>query len=90
MSRTTVIEERFADATLNLALDTIGKGKQALVFCNTKRGAESQAGTSPSAGKESAGRSRSNRSLEQRPPMRIRAIDRKRVPPSIQLPTTFP
>ncbi len=43
MSRTTVIEERFADATLNLALDTIGKGKQALVFCNTKRGAESQA-----------------------------------------------
>src|SRR3989344_1223033 len=41
--RTVDIEERFADATLNLALDTIAKRKQALVFCNTKRGAESQA-----------------------------------------------
>lgn len=43
MPRTEPIEEKYADATLNLALDTLGKGKQALVFCNTKRGAESQA-----------------------------------------------
>lgn len=43
MTRTEKVEERFADATLNLALDTLGKKKQALVFCNTKRGAESQA-----------------------------------------------
>ncbi len=41
--RTEPIPQRFADATLNLALDTIGRGKQALVFCNTKKGAESQA-----------------------------------------------
>lgn len=32
-----------SDATLNICLDTLAKGKQALVFCNTKRGAESQA-----------------------------------------------
>ncbi len=31
------------DAVVNLCLDTLSKGKQALVFCNTKRGAESQA-----------------------------------------------
>ncbi|MBR9703119.1 ski2-like helicase, partial [Candidatus Woesearchaeota archaeon] len=32
-----------ADQLMNLCLDTIDKTKQALVFCNTKRGAESQA-----------------------------------------------
>lgn len=37
------IPESYQDATLNIALDTLEKNKQALVFCNTKRGAESQA-----------------------------------------------
>jgi replicative superfamily II helicase len=37
------VTQSYADATLNIALDTLAKGKQALVFCNTKRGAESQA-----------------------------------------------
>ncbi|MBR9692626.1 hypothetical protein GOV07_01705 [Candidatus Woesearchaeota archaeon] len=31
------------DAVINICLDTLGKNKQALVFCSTKRGAESQA-----------------------------------------------
>jgi helicase len=33
----------YADSCLNIALDTLEKDKQALVFVNTKRGAESQA-----------------------------------------------
>lgn len=37
------MKQRYADQLLNLALDTIELNKQALVFCNTKRGAESQA-----------------------------------------------
>ncbi len=37
------IEQKYSDDTLNLCLDTVNIGKQALVFCNTKRGAESQA-----------------------------------------------
>ncbi len=37
------VEELFSDDTLNLALDTIRIGKQALVFVNTKRSAESVA-----------------------------------------------
>jgi len=37
------VEQESSDATLNICLDTLAKGKQALVFCNTKRGAESQA-----------------------------------------------
>lgn len=37
------MKKQYADQLLNLALDTIGSNKQALVFCNTKRGAESQA-----------------------------------------------
>lgn len=40
---TTVIQERYNDPTLNIALDTLDKKKQALVFCNTRRGAASQA-----------------------------------------------
>jgi helicase len=39
----TDISESYPDATLNIAIDTLQRGKQALVFCNTKRGAESQA-----------------------------------------------
>ena len=31
------------DPTVNVALDTLAKGKQGLVFCNTKSGAEKQA-----------------------------------------------
>ena len=42
-SRFEEVTESYQDATLNIALDTIRKSKQALVFCNTKRGAESQA-----------------------------------------------
>lgn len=38
-----VIEELFNDPVTNLALDTLKKEKQALVFCNTRRGAASQA-----------------------------------------------
>ncbi|MFH1591646.1 MAG: helicase-related protein [archaeon] len=34
------VEKKSADATINLALDTIAMGKQALVFVNTKRSAE--------------------------------------------------
>lgn len=37
------LREYYSDQLLNLCLDTIEKDKQALVFCNTKRGAESQA-----------------------------------------------
>lgn len=37
------IPEETSDATINICLDTVKKGKQALVFVNTKRGAESQA-----------------------------------------------
>ncbi len=43
MARTLSIAQHSSDATLNICLDTLGRGKQALVFCNTKRGAESQA-----------------------------------------------
>jgi helicase len=43
MPRFTDVTESYADATLNIALDTLAKDKQALIFCNTKRGAESQA-----------------------------------------------
>jgi helicase len=32
-----------SNSTINLALDTIKQGKQALIFCNTKRGAEKTA-----------------------------------------------
>jgi helicase len=37
------VKQESSDATLNICLDTLARGKQALVFCNTKRGAESQA-----------------------------------------------
>ena len=37
------IPESTSDPTINICLDTIKHGKQALVFVNTKRGAESQA-----------------------------------------------
>ena len=37
------MKQKYADQLLNLCLDTIELNKQALVFCNTKRGAESQA-----------------------------------------------
>ncbi len=37
------IRQESDDATLNICLDTLAKGKQALVFCSTRRGAESQA-----------------------------------------------
>ncbi|MFC1648657.1 LAGLIDADG family homing endonuclease [Nanoarchaeota archaeon] len=37
------IEEKFSDGTLNLVLDTLALDKQAIVFVNTRRGAESQA-----------------------------------------------
>jgi helicase len=43
MPRFADVTESYADATLNIALDTLAKDKQALIFCNTKRGAESQA-----------------------------------------------
>ena len=35
--------EEYSDSTTNLALNTIEKNKQALVFVNTKRSAESAA-----------------------------------------------
>ena len=34
------IEQKYVDPVTNLALDTISKKKQALVFVNTKRSAE--------------------------------------------------
>ena len=37
------VSENVADPTLKLALDTVAKGKQALVFCSTKKIAESTA-----------------------------------------------
>jgi helicase len=37
------IEKACADGTINIALDTVKKGKQALVFANTKRSAEKTA-----------------------------------------------
>lgn len=40
---TVAIKQQYADSVINLALDTLDRGKQALIFCNTKRGAESQA-----------------------------------------------
>jgi helicase len=43
MSRFADVTVSYADSCLSLALDTLEKGRQALVFCNTKRGAESQA-----------------------------------------------
>ena len=39
----TKINEPYADSTLNVALDTLNINKQALIFVNTKRGAESTA-----------------------------------------------
>ncbi|RME32063.1 hypothetical protein D6789_00700 [Candidatus Woesearchaeota archaeon] len=41
--RSITIERRTNDETCNIALDTLEKGKQALIFCSTKRGAEAQA-----------------------------------------------
>jgi len=43
MRKVLTIPESYPDSALSLALDTIAKEKQALVFCNTKKGAESQA-----------------------------------------------
>lgn len=43
MSKSIALEPRNTDAVLNICLDTLHKKKQAIVFCNTKRGAESQA-----------------------------------------------
>ena len=43
MHKNISIPEETSDPTINICLDTIKKGKQALVFVNTKRGAESQA-----------------------------------------------
>lgn len=37
------IDDQYQDATLNIALDTININKQALIFVNSKRAAESQA-----------------------------------------------
>lgn len=37
------IKQQTSDNVINIILDTISKNKQAIVFCNTKRGAESQA-----------------------------------------------
>jgi helicase len=42
-SRIVSIDPKFREALLNLALDTLDKKKQALVFCGTKRGAEKTA-----------------------------------------------
>lgn len=42
-SKTLKIREKTSDNVINIILDTISKNKQAIVFCNTKRGAESQA-----------------------------------------------
>ncbi len=43
MARIVEIPPETDDPTLNICLETLKRGKQALVFCNTKRGAESQA-----------------------------------------------
>ncbi len=43
ISKSFEVTHSYPDAALNIALDTIDKKRQALVFCNTKRGAESQA-----------------------------------------------
>jgi len=43
MARTVEVESKYSDAVINISLDTLAKQKQALVFCNTRRGAESQA-----------------------------------------------
>jgi len=43
MSRFEEMTQSYPDAALNIALDTIERKKQALIFCSTKRGAESQA-----------------------------------------------
>ncbi len=43
MHKNLSIPEATSDPTINICLDTIKKSKQALVFVNTKRGAESQA-----------------------------------------------
>ena len=43
MSKEVSIEKRHKDSTINLALDTIGMNKQALIFANTKRSAEKTA-----------------------------------------------
>lgn len=41
--RSVTIPRRANDEPLNIALDTLEKEKQALIFCSTKRGAEAQA-----------------------------------------------
>lgn len=43
MKKVVKIPELYSDATLNISLDTIKIGKQALIFVNTKRAAESLA-----------------------------------------------
>ena len=43
MKKTLSIQTPYSDAVANIALDTINKKKQALVFVNSKRGAEAQA-----------------------------------------------
>lgn len=43
MPRVEKIDSTFADSTINLAVDTINKNKQALVFVNSRRSAEKQA-----------------------------------------------
>ncbi len=43
MQKEVAIDQPSSDAVINICLDTLGKRKQALVFCSTKRGAESQA-----------------------------------------------
>ncbi len=40
MVERTLIKEKYNNPSLNIALDTISKGKQALIFTNTKRSAE--------------------------------------------------
>lgn len=43
MPHTFELSQSYPDAALAIAMDTIVRDKQALVFCNTKKGAESQA-----------------------------------------------
>lgn len=43
MPHTFELPQSYPDAALAIAMDTIVRDKQALVFCNTKKGAESQA-----------------------------------------------
>ena len=43
MPQEILVEDKAGDSTINLALDTIKKKKQALIFTNTKRSAEKTA-----------------------------------------------